>query len=356
MAMPAAEPSERADAGRTQGRVPDFFIVGHHKSGTTALYEMLRPHPQIFMPEMKEPEFFGIVQSRRLQSRSAPSAQSSPTAPVVLSAPSTSSAAPSSRARTYLDTRPQTYAEYLALFDPAQPDQLAGEASPSYLWSSEAARLIAEVQPDARIIAILREPASFLRSLHLQMLRDHVQSEPDLGRAIAGEGRAAREGARALQYTDRVRYVEQLRRYHDVFAPEQVLVLIYDDFRADNEGTVRTVLRFLDVDPGVPIEPVDVNPTIAARSRALDRRVRALRAGRGPLSRGVKSTLEALMPERARREVVRKFQRNVVYGSAPPPDENLMVELRRRFEGEVVALGEYLKRDLVGLWGYDSLD
>ena len=208
--------------------MPDFFIVGHHKCGTTALYEMLRRHPQLFMPEMKEPEFFGIVQSRRMQAQPAP---------------------PNARPRTYLDTRPQTYAEYLALFAAARPDQLAGEASPSYLWSSEAARLIAEVQPDARIVAILREPAGFLRSLHLQMLRDHVQSEPDLGRAIASEGRAAREGARALQYTDRVRYVEQLRRYHEVFAPEQVLVLIYDDFRADNEGTVRTVLRFLDVDP-----------------------------------------------------------------------------------------------------------
>jgi hypothetical protein len=334
MAMARAESSERAEVGRTRGRVPDFFVVGHHKCGTTALYEMLRRHPLIFMPEMKEPEFFGIVQSRRMQARPAPS---------------------NHRPRTYLDTRPQTYAEYLALFDPARPDQLAGEASPSYLWSSEAARLIAEVQPDARIIAILREPAGFLRSLHLQMLRDHVQSEPDLGRAIAGEGRAAREGARALQYTDRVRYVEQLRRYHDVFAPEQVLVLIYDDFRADNEGTVRTVLRFLDVDPGVPIEPVDANPTVAARSLALDRRVRALRAGRGPLSRGVKSTFKALTPERAQREVVRKFQRNVVYGSAPPPDERLMAELRRRFAGEVVALGEYLDRDLVGLWGYDGL-
>ena len=69
----------------------------------------------------------------------------------------------------------------------------------------------------------------------------------------------------------------------------------------------------------------------------------------------MKSTFKALTPERAQREVVRKFQRNVVYGSAPPPDERLMAELRRRFAGEVVALGEYLDRDLVGLWGYDRL-
>ena len=47
-----------AEARRSPARTPDFFIVGHAKSGTTALYEMLRPHPQIFMPTLKEPWFF----------------------------------------------------------------------------------------------------------------------------------------------------------------------------------------------------------------------------------------------------------------------------------------------------------
>jgi hypothetical protein len=45
----------------------------------------------------------------------------------------------------------------------------------------------------------------------------------------------------------------------------------------------------------------------------------------------------------------------LVYGEPPPPDEQLMAELRSRFKGEVVALGEYLDRDLVSLWGYDSV-
>jgi Sulfotransferase family len=328
----SAEPTE-SEPERTEGRVPDFFIVGHHKSGTTAMYEMLRRHPQVFMPDMKEPEFF---REDRLHRRDAPPR-------------------PVGRPRKYAETRPQTYAEYLSLFQAAGPDQLVGEASPSYLFSPVSAGLIAQVQPAARIIAILREPASFLRSLHLQMLRDHVQTEPDLERAMAGEELARGDG-RAMRYAERVRYTEQLRRYHDVFAPEQVLVLIYDDFRADNQATMRTILRFLGVEPGAPIKTVDVNPTIAARSRTLDRKVLALKAGRGPVSRGVKATLKALAPQRMRRDVVRAFRRNVVYGSAPAPDETLMLELRRRFKPEVVALSDYLGRDLVSLWGYDGLD
>ena len=75
---------------------------------------------------------------------------------------------------------PQTLDEYAALFAEADPDQLIGEASSSYLWSHIAGARIAEVQPGARIIAILREPASFLRSLHLQLLQSHVETEEGL--------------------------------------------------------------------------------------------------------------------------------------------------------------------------------
>src|SRR5207245_4635600 len=58
----------------------------------------------------------------------------------------------------------------------------------------------------------------------------------------------------ALIYSDRVRYVEQLRRYHAVFPREQVLVLIYEDFRRDNEAIVRRVLQFLEVDDSHPFD------------------------------------------------------------------------------------------------------
>jgi hypothetical protein len=322
-----------SESQRAPGRVPDFFVVGHHKSGTTAMYQMLRRHPQIYMPDMKEPEFFGRDLSRR----------------------AAAAASPDRRAPTYAQSRPRSYAEYLALFAAAEPDQRVGEASPSYLASPSAAGAIAAVQPAARIIAILREPASFLHSLHLQMLRNHVQSEPDLAKAIAGEDVGC-GGEGRHEYLGRVRYVEQLSRYHDVFSAEQVLVLIYDDFRSDNQTAIRSVLRFLDVDAEVPIRPVDANPSLAARSRALDRWSHALRTGRGPFSRGVKTTSKVLIPQRMRRRAISTIQRKVVYASAAAPEESVMLELRKRFKPEVESLSEYLNRDLVALWGYDAVD
>jgi Sulfotransferase family len=304
-------------------RVPDFFIVGHPKCGTTALYEMLRRHPQVFMPELKETRFF----SRELHPR------------------------------TPASTHPESLEDYLALFEGARADQRAGEASPSYLRSREAAARIAQVAPAARIIALLREPASFLRSLHMELMRDHVETEKDLGRAIALGEERRRELDRhpGLVYTDYVDYVEQLRRYHAVFAPEQVLVLIYEDFRADNEGTVKRVLRFLEIDDTEPIELTEANPTVRVRSPRVNELVRSLYLGRTPLARAAAAPIKALTPRRLRRGGLEAFQRRAVYGAPKAPDEKLMEELRRRFRGEVVALSEYLDRDLVRLWGYDGI-
>ena len=250
---------------------------------------------------------------------------------------------------------PETLEEYLALFAAAAPTQRIGEASPSYLRSSEAAAGIAELQPDARIIAIFREPASFLRSLHLHLLQEHVETETDFREAFAGE-EITRHGRRVRRYSDHVRYVEQLRRFHAVFPREQVLVLIYEDFRADNASTLRTVLRFLDVDDAQPIEVREANPAVSVRHVRIDRLMRALAAGRGPFASTLRATFKALTSQRLRRTVVHPLRRKLVYGEPPPPDEQFMLELRRRFKPEVVALSEYLGRDLVTLWGYDSVE
>jgi Sulfotransferase domain len=320
---PGAEP-------RAQ-RLPDFFIVGQPKCGTTALVEILRRHPQVFVPQNKEPWFF----AEELHERTPPRPEGTP----------------------------KTLEEYSALFEPATPEQRAGEATVLYLWSRTAAQAIAAVQPDARIIAIVREPASFLRSLHLQFLQAHVETEPDLRRALALEderrqGRAIPRQSywpATLMYSEHVRYVEQLRRFYDVFAPEQILVLVYDDFRADNEAVARQVLRFLDVDDTVAIESGEVNPTVQPRSQRLHELLGSVVLGRGMGPRAVKTVVKSLTPAGLRRRALQATQRRLVFAAPPPPDEGLMRELRVRYAGEVRALSEFLGRDLVGEWGYDGL-
>jgi len=268
-----------------------------------------------------------------------------------------------SRPRRAASRRPDTLDEYLALFAPAAPEQRIGEASPSYLWSRFAAARIAQARPDARIIAILREPASFLHSLHLQYLQSDIETEKNFRRAVELEP-LRREGnavprtstrPQALLYSDQVRYVEQLRRYHAAFARDQVLVLIYEDFRADNETTVRSVLRFLQVDDREAIESIEANPAVRVRSPRVQSLTRSLYLGRSPTTRAAKKLISASTPRGLRRRLL-AMEYRAQLGKPRPPDPEWMLELRRRYKDEVEQLGEYLQRDLTAFWGYDQLD
>lgn len=318
------------DSGR---RVPEFFVVGHAKCGTTALHGMLAAHPQLFLPVLRETQFLARGPAER--------------------------AAPADGREL---RRPRTLEAYLSLFDEAAEGQRVGEISTAYLRTPEAAARIAALRADAQIVAFLREPASFVQSFHLQLLQIGFETERDLGRALAleperAQGRKIPQGCPwpgALLYTRHVRYAEQLRSYHELFGREAVLTLIYEDFRSDNEGTVRELFRFLGVDDSVEIARSEANPTVRMRSRRADGLMDSVTMGRGTVSRSVGSVVKAVTPAGLRRRAMRAARRAVVVDTAPPPaDERLMGELRERFAGEVAAAGELLGIDLAARWGYE---
>ena len=318
---------------RSSGRtLPEFFVVGHAKSGTTALHAMLAGHPQVFLPRLRETQFLAR----------GPAERGRPT-------------------ETEQGVRPRTLDAYLALFDDARPGQRVGEISTAYLRTPETAARISALRPDAAVIAFFREPASFIRSLHLQLLQVGIETERDLGRALAleperAEGRQIPPGCpwpAALLYSRHVDYSRQLRSYQQLFGAERVLALIYEDFRRDNEEVVRQVFRFLDVEESAEIQSSEANPTVRLRSRRAGALIDALTTGRGPLARGVGSAVKAVTPARLRRGAMRAARRAVVDTAPPPAEERLMAELRERFAPEVAATGELLGRDLAALWGYE---
>jgi hypothetical protein len=330
-------PAPPAAPDEPRGRVPDFFIVGAPKCGTTSLHKTLRTHPQIYMPELKEPRFLASDMRPRAEYADGP------------------------REVGY----PKTLEEYLGLFAAAAPEQQVGEATTTYLWSSTAAEKIAALAADARIIAIVREPASFLRSLHLTFVKGRNETVKDLRKAMALEP-ARRAGKQIpqsshrpqlLQYSEHVRYMQQLRRYQARFPPQRLLVLVYDDFQQDNDATVRRILRFLEVADDLPLDLTSANATTSTvRSYQVKDAVHSVSTGRGPLSGPAKAAVKLLTTRRLRRGAIGAIQSRVVVAEPPPPDERFMTELRRRFKPEVVALSEYLDRDLVRLWGYDELE
>ncbi len=114
--------------------LPDFMIIGAPKAGSTALHAALERHPQLFMSTPKEPKFFMTDGApRRAQHRGPGDAHS---------------------AREWVWRREQ----YEALFDAAPPGAVRGESSPFYLWDRDAHRRMAALVPDAKLIAVVRDP------------------------------------------------------------------------------------------------------------------------------------------------------------------------------------------------------
>jgi hypothetical protein len=258
---------------------------------------------------------------------------------------------------------PASHDDYISLFTPATPDQLVGEASTTYIWSRTAAENIARVRSDARIIMILREPASFLRALHLEYVKIHVETERDLRRALALE-EERRNGRQlpdvgfwtpVLLYSEHMRYMDQLRRYLDAFSTDQLLILIYDDFRKDNKAVLRAILRFLGVSDTVFLPTIEANQTVRLRNNWAEQMLQAVSEGHGRGSSMMKVAVEAVTTQRLRRVAQKAVREHIVYAKPQAPDHDLMLELRHRYKPEVVALSEYLKRDLVTLWGYHDI-
>lgn len=309
---------------------PRFFIVGHSKSGTTALAKFLDQHPDLFIADPQEPNFFCPSWCGPADGRSAFTERSE--------------------------------GEYLALFAGAGPTQLCGEASAAYLYSPESARLIRDFEPRAKIIMIFREPVSFLRSYHLQMLKNapaEGETVRDLAEAIRLEGERRRgaslpEGCRIpemLYYTsDRLAYDVHYDRYADVFPPDQILAGTYDDLRGDNAAFVRRVVEFLGVDPDFEPRLADHNVGgVAVRSRTREQWARRLSHGGGLTAR-----MRALVPRRLRQQLAGKILKSVVFEPAPGVPPSLAAEIRAAARPHVSALGERLGRDLTSQWGCNS--
>jgi hypothetical protein len=291
-------------------KCPDFFIIGAFKAGTTALYEYLRQHPQVYMPFHKEPMFFGDD----LQPRYARMSEQ----------------------------------EYLNLFEQARPDQRVGEASPWYLYSRTAAGEIAEFSPGAQIIVMLRNPVDVMHAQHSQLVFNQREDLTDFAEALSAEP-ARRRGERmpagglraeAVFYRESVRFAEQLERYIDTFGRERVHVIVYDDFAADPRQAYRSVLTFLGMSTG--FEPVfEVrNPNRRARSALLQRL-----AFRPP------APLRRAVPVLRRFPIVHSVREAVVgFNSAPerraPMDPKLRRQLTAEFAPQVARLGQLIGRDL----------
>ncbi|HKP21715.1 MAG TPA: sulfotransferase domain-containing protein [Thermoleophilaceae bacterium] len=296
----------------TRPAVPNFFIVGAPKSGTSALFEHLSGHPEVFVPRLKEPMYFGSD-------------------------------------LRFLNCRPPTADEYLALFADAENAVRVGEASTTYLYSRLAAAEIKKFNPDARIIIMLRDPVAVMHAWHGENLVKGVEPIRNFAFALEAEGRRRaghdlpknRRGLReGLYYRDIVEYDAHVRRYFEIFGPERVHVILFEDWAAATADAFEATLAFLEIDQSFKPSLGVVNPSRLIRSH----RVHDLIAD--PPARLGRAT-RAVVPLRVRRAARYELLRlNTRTAQRAPIDPALKQRLRAELTPGIERLAALIDRDL----------
>jgi hypothetical protein len=258
--------------------LPDFFIAGVPKAGTTALHSALARHPDLFMSAVKEPKFF--------LTDGPPPAEGGP-----------------GDVKTYRE-HIWRREEYEALFDAAPAGTLKGESTPFYLFSQAALGRIRAMIPEARLIIVLRDPVERAHSNWAHMWSAGLDPCEDFLEACAQEEQRVAAGwADFWRYTGLGMYGEQLRHLYCVFPPEHVLVFRYRRLLTDPVSALDRVCAFLGVPAGliteVPRENVTAHPRPSVRHRVVATGRRASAAVStllpGHLGAGLTDQLEHLL-------------------------------------------------------------
>jgi hypothetical protein len=211
--------------------LPNFFILGAGKCGTTTLHAGLRQHPQIFLTTPKEPTFF----CRQYQIVKNP-------------------------------------VDYFALYQAVTHETIRGEASHVYLTDPESAPLLAGLFPEAKFMIILRHPTDRAYSLYHHNRRSGTEMLRTFELALAAEDSRSKSD-HFPQYSTQYLYnflyfrsgcfAEQIERYFALFDHRQFHFLTLDEVKNDPENTMQRIGNFLDlpVDPESKFTPTNEGVT-----------------------------------------------------------------------------------------------
>jgi hypothetical protein len=285
----------------------DFVCVGAAKSGTTALHRFLRAHPQVYMPLKKEIHHFADDLLKADDYWLQPEA-------------------------------------FWPLYKQAKTGQILGETSVFYMISENAALNIYAHNPDTKIIIMLRNPAEAAYSLYSQLVFNGEENIRDFREALkaekerkAGNNLPVTRIIKKHFYTETFKYTQQVKRFLDVFPPEQVYIILFDDFKNKLPETLENLYDFLNIDKDFKPELKQHNANKSVRNRKLQKLSDKF---------SYKILARFLSPDTT--EAFREFmlQINSKQQARKPLPPDVKQELRDIFKPDILALENLIKTDL----------
>jgi hypothetical protein len=293
--------------------MPNFLIIGAAKSGTTALYEYMKQHPQIYMSPVKEPNFFAL-EGENLDFQGPGDQQAT---------------------ARWSTTSCEAYRK---LFQGVS-DQLAiGEASALYLYSPKAPSRVRHYIPKAKLIAILRHPVERAYSAFLMLSRDGREPYTRFDQALQEEdSRIRSKWGHIWHYKSMGFYYTQLCRYFEVFDRNQISIYLYEDLKMNPIGLLQDIFRFIGVDETfIPDMTARPNMSGLPRSPLLF----TLLNRRNP----IKTVLRPLVPRRLRQRILTYInERNLIKQALSTEVWKYLIEVYR---ADIRNLQNLIQRDL----------
>lgn len=285
-------------------RLPNFFILGAAKCGTSSLYYYLEQHPQIYLPKNKEPHFFDND--------------------------------------TFWNEGFETYLK--RHFKGAEGYPARGDATPRYFhWPEKVIPRMLEVYPPdfPKFILVFRDPVERAWSHYLHRLRNKIETET-FERALELETtRLAEDRWQWVGYFSDGLYAKQLKKWLAHFPKSNFLFLLNEDLREEPMEAVKRAFRFLSVDETVEVDVTGKwNVAAAPRFPWLMRFV----TGRSPVKRPIGRLLSPYQKRRIKEWLVFKNLRPLK--EKPKMDPGIAAKLREAYREDIVELSQLIGRDL----------
>ena len=297
---------------------PDFVVAGAPKCGTTAVYATLQQHPQLFLPGIKEPHYF---------------------------------------AHDFPGVREvKTIGEYDRLFTDAAGTQLRGEASMTYLCSKMATQAILRRRPDARFIALVRNPLDMFISCHNQSLNglDEEEVDPERAWMLQEERAQGRQIPKScnepafLQYRNICSLGSQIQSLFRLVPERQRLVIVFDDLQQQPRRAYQQIVDFLGIQDDGRDEFIRANVFARPRSKAIAKVIRF--AIRNPTAKKVGNNLRPTLHRHGIRPITWVAEHNAKHVAKPTLSKTFRGELETAFAVDVQLLSALLCRNLRELW------
>lgn len=289
-------------------KLPNFLIIGVQKAGTSSINRYLKEHPQVYMSPLKETNFLTNVSKDSQQNDSSQS------------------------------KRITTFEQYAQLFENVDDEIAIGEASPNYLFHYQSSsELIHQYLPQAKLIAIIRDPSERAYSDYLM----HVREAKYKGKSLVEQLKTSSQTSYTLL---KGLYYQPLKHFVEKFGSDQIQVYLYEDFCRSPLMFMQTLYEFIGVDQ--TFQP-DMSYKMQQGKLPKNKTVNNLLRTENPIRTAAANTLKFFFPLQVRQKIRNQIlEANSIDKKQVPLSTEERKLLVNYYRDDILKLQDLINRDL----------